>query len=44
MQAYEKIEIKIIFFENNDVITSSKKDSADDFGDWNDHWFTGNNG
>lgn len=43
MQKYEKIDIKIIVFENNDVITNSKNDSTDDFGKWNDGWFVKNN-
>ena len=34
----------IIFFENNDVITNSKNDAADDLGGWNSDWFTQNNG
>ena len=34
----------IIFFENNDVITNSKNDAADDLGGWNSDWFTKNNG
>ena len=36
--------IKVIFFENNDVITNSKNDAADDLGGWNSDWFTQNNG
>lgn len=44
MKEYEKIDIKVIFFENNDVITNSKKDSADDLGGWNSDWFAKNNG
>ena len=44
MQKYEKIDIKIMIFENNDVITNSKNDVADDLGGWNNDWFTQNNG
>ena len=44
MQEYDKIDIKVIFFENNDVITNSKNDAADDLGGWNSDWFTQNNG
>jgi hypothetical protein len=44
MQGYEKIDIKIIVFENNDVITNSRNDAADDLGGWNSDWFTQNNG
>ena len=44
MQKYEKIDIKIIVFENNDVIANSKNDAADDLGGWNIDWFTQNNG
>ena len=35
---------KVIFSENNDVITTSKDDAADDLGGWNSDWFTQNNG
>ena len=44
MQKYEKIDIKIIVFESNDVITNSKNDVEDDLGGWNNDWFTQNNG
>lgn len=44
MKEYEKMIIKVIFFENNDVITNSKNDAADDLGGWNGDWFTKNNG
>ena len=44
MKEYEKMTIKVIFFENNDVITNSKNDAADDLGGWNSDWFTQNNG
>ena len=44
MQEYEKIDIKVIFFENNDVITNSRNDAADDLGGWNSDWFAQNNG
>ena len=44
MQEYEKIDIKVIFFENNDVITNSMNDAADDLGGWNSDWFAQNNG
>lgn len=43
MQGYEKIDIKIIVFESDDVITNSQNESADDFGQWNDGWFAKNN-
>ena len=44
MQEYEKMAIKVIFFESNDVITNSNFDAADDVGGWNSDWFTQNNG
>ena len=44
MKEYEKMVIKVIFFENNDVITNSKNDAADDLGCLNSDWFTQNNG
>ena len=44
MKEYEKMIIKVIFFENNDVITNSMNDAADDLGGWNSDWFTQNNG
>ena len=43
MQEYEKIDISVIVFENGDIITDSKDDVADDFGQWNDGWLSKNN-
>ena len=43
MQEYKKIDITIIVFESSDVVATSM-DGADDFGQWNEGWFTKNNG
>ena len=43
MQEYKKIDITIIVFESSDVVATSM-DGADDFGQWNEGWFTNNNG
>ena len=43
MQEYEKIDITITVFESGDVIATSME-GADDLGQWNEGWFTKNNG
>lgn len=36
MKKYEDLKMKICFYTNHDIIMSS----ADDFGGWNDEWFS----
>ena len=42
MQRYEDLIMKIILFTEQDAIRTSGE-SADDFGEWNDNWFSKNN-
>lgn len=46
MYKYEDLKIKIIYWQPQDIVTSSTSDSesADDLGGWNEGWFTQNNG
>lgn len=39
---YETLELRIRLFEDQDVITLSGEDAADDIGGWNDEWFKKN--
>lgn len=43
MKEYEKLDIKVVFFEDKDIITISKNDAADDLGGWDSDWFAKNN-
>ena len=43
MKEHEKLNVKIVWFETNDVITNSTSDAADDFGGWNSGWFAQDN-
>ena len=43
MNTYQELEIKIIRFTLQDVVRTSGE-SADDFGEWNDDWFSKSNG
>lgn len=38
---YERLVLRILFWEEQDVITSSSED-ADDTGGWNEDWFKKN--
>ena len=45
MYKYEGLFIKVIYLEEQDIITNSTSvESADDLGGWNSGWFTQNNG
>ena len=39
MKKYEMLEMKVVFFFEQDIITNSTSETADDFGSWNDEWF-----
>jgi hypothetical protein len=36
---YKELVLRLLFLEEQDVITASSDDSADDMGSWNDDWF-----
>jgi hypothetical protein len=42
MKKYEMLMLRIVFYENKDVIALSSEDAADDFGGWNNDWFADN--
>ena len=44
MKKYEMLEMKVIFFFEQDIITNSTSESADDLGGWNNDWFANGNG
>ena len=44
MKKYEALAIKIVFFFDQDIITNSSNESADDLGGWNSDWFAKGNG
>ena len=45
MYKYEELFIKVIYLQEQDVITNSTSgENADDLGGWNNDWFTQNNG
>ena len=44
MRRYETLEMEIIFFISQDIITNSKNESADDIGVWDSNWFSSDNG
>ena len=39
MNNYEKVDIEVVYFENNDVFANSLDDAADDLGGWTGEWF-----
>ena len=39
-EIYKDLKLRVLFYEDVDVIAASKEDAADDFGGWNDAWFT----
>ena len=39
MNNYEKVDIEVVYFENNDVFANSLDDAVDDLGGWNGEWF-----
>ena len=41
---YKELAIIVWFFHEADIVTASINESADDFGEWNDNWFTQENG
>ena len=44
MKKYEMLEMKVVFFFEQDIITNSTSESADDLGSWNNDWFAQGNG
>ena len=45
MYKYEELFIKVIYLQEQDIITNSTGfENADDLGGWNNGWFTQNNG
>ena len=44
MKKYEMLEMKVLFFFEQDIITNSTSESADDLGGWNSDWFAQGNG
>ena len=43
MKKYEILELEVIFLLEQDIITNSKTESADDLGGWNNDWFAKGN-
>ena len=43
-EIYKDLKLRLVFYEDTDVIAASKEDAADDLGGWNNAWFTQNNG
>lgn len=39
-EVYEELKLRVVFYEDRDVISASVNDETDDFGGWNDAWFT----
>ena len=39
MKKYEMLEMKVIFFFEQDIITNSTSENDDDLGGWNNDWF-----
>ena len=39
MKKYETLEISLLFFFEQDVLTFSTNESADDLGSWDNDWF-----
>ena len=44
MNKYEMLELKVIFFFGQDIITNSTSESDDDLGGWDNVWFAQGNG
>ena len=44
MKKYELLDIEVVFFLEQDIITNSIGESADDLGGWNSDWFGKGNG
>lgn len=44
MKKYEYLEIELLVFQPQDIITNSPSESADDIGGWNSDWFAKGNG
>ena len=44
MKKYEGLEVEVIFFFKQDIITNSINESADDLGGWDNDWFAQGNG
>ena len=44
MKKYEMLEMKVVFFFEQDIITNSTSESADDLGGWDKDWFAQGNG
>ena len=44
MKKYEMLELKVVFFFEQDIITNSTSESADDLGCWDNDWFAQGNG
>jgi hypothetical protein len=45
MYKYEELFIKVIYSQEQDIITNSTSgENADDLGVWDNDWFTQNNG
>ena len=44
MKKYEALEMELIFFFEQDIITNSTSENDDDLGGWNSDWFAPNNG
>ena len=43
MKKYEMLEMKVIFFFEQDIITNSTSENADYLGGWNIDWFAKGN-
>ena len=43
MKKYEMLAMKVIFFFEQDVITNSTSENADDLVGWNNDWFAKGN-
>ena len=44
MKKYEMLEMKVVFFFEQDIITNSTSESADDLGGWDNDWVAQGNG
>ena len=44
MKKYKMLEMEIVFFFEQDIITNSISESADDLGSWDNDWFAQGNG
>ena len=39
-EIYKDLKLRVVFYDDTDVIAASKDDDVDDLGGWNDAWFT----